>query len=217
MNAEVFWAVIGRYNESTWVFQILLLLLLGAGLWGSYVGKTPWMAKMVLGVANLFIAAVFFGVFGTQPIQKLFALPLYLGCGILFLYESVQHRSDPLQLPQKLQSGLMLLFILYPLISFLLGNRFPRMVTYVMPCPIASLSIVVYAGYQRKNRLLLLLLSLWGLTGVKSVFVYAWEDLILLICGVYCTYLFIMECRRVSRNKKIIAGETADTGRRGDT
>lgn len=50
---------------------------------------------------------------------------------------------------------LMALYLLYPLISVVLGNSFPQMVTHIMPCPIVSLSITVYAGYKRKNKLLI--------------------------------------------------------------
>ena len=69
-----------------------------------------------------------------------------------------------------LQATLLALYLLYPFVSAFLGNSFPQMVTYIMPCPVVSLSITVYAGYKNKNKLLLALLTLWGLTGIKSVF-----------------------------------------------
>ena len=37
---------------------------------------------------------------------------------------------------------------------------------------------------------LLILLTRWGLTGIKSFFFNALEDIILLICGLYCGYYF---------------------------
>ena len=36
------------------------------------------------------------------------------------------------------------------------------MVTYIMPCPVVNISIVIYACYQRKSRLLPALLTVWG-------------------------------------------------------
>ena len=56
-----------------------------------------------------------------------------------------------------------------------------------MPCPVISLSIVVYAGYKRTNKVLLALLTIWGLTGIKSIIFNAYEDTILLIGGLYDT------------------------------
>ena len=116
-------------------------------------------------------------------------------CGFLFLYECLHNKNDILERPNLFQIILLLLYCLYPLISLVLGNQFPQMVTHIMPCPIVSLSIAVYAGYKRKSKLLLLLLTIWGLTGIKSVIFAAYEDIILLICGIYGLYLLAKEFR----------------------
>lgn len=185
MDAAAFWKVIGEYNSQTLPMQALLGLFLAAGLILSYLGKVRWSAKLALGLANLWIGLLFFGAYGTEPIQKFFAMPLYLGCGALFLYECVRHKEDRLEKPSRVQACLLLLFLLYPAVSLLLGNRFPAMVTYVMPCPVVSLSLAVYSGYGKRNRLLMALLTIWGLTGIKSLLFHAYEDLILLLCGIY--------------------------------
>lgn len=195
MDAQTFWNVIGAYNGHTWGLQLILLLFLLVMLALSYAGKAPWAAKLALGIANLWIAFAFFGRYGTEPVQTYFALPLFLLCGILFLFESWRGRRDLLRRPTAVQGLLLLLYLLYPLFSALLGSRFPQMVTHIMPCPIASLSTVVYSGYRRKNRLLLVLLTIWGLTGVKSVLFRAYEDIILLLCGLYGAVLLARELR----------------------
>lgn len=194
MNAQAFWNVIGNYNEQTKILQIGLLISVIVAIALSYMRKVNWAAKFALGITNLFIGIAFFAWYGTEPIQRFFALPLYLLCGILFLYESWHNKDD--QLDPPVQSLLIVLYLLYPLISFALGNRFPQMVTYVMPCPIVSLSITVYAAYKRKNILLLILLTVWGLTGIKSIIFNAYEDIILLICGFYGVALLVDEIKR---------------------
>lgn len=195
MDAQAFWNVIGMYNSQTVVFQIILALFLVAALVLSYTGKNRWVAKLALGIANLFIGIVFFQIFGTEPIQKFFALPLYLICGCLFIFESIKNKTDVLQKPNKWHIILLSLYVLYPFVSFTLGNTFPQLVTYIMPCPVISLSIAVYSGYQKKNMVLLLLLTIWGLTGIKSLIFSAYEDVILLICGVYGIYLIYKEIK----------------------
>ena len=196
MDAQVFWDVIGRYNQQTLAIQILLLVFVLSAVSISFAGKVQWLAKLALGVANLFIGIVFFGIYGTEPIQMFFALPLYLVCGGLFLYESLRSREDALGRPDGWQAALLVLYALYPAVSILLGNRFPRMVTHIMPCPVVSLSIAVYAGYQKKNLVLLALLTMWGLTGVKSLIFSAYEDIILLICGIYGVVLTAKELKK---------------------
>ncbi len=196
MNAQVFWNVIGNYNEQTKIVQIALLILMILSIALSYIRKINWAAKFTLGIVNLFIGIVFFAWYGTEPIQKFFALPLYLLCGTLFLYESWHNKNDLLEKPTPFQSLLIVLYLLYPLISVVLGNNFPQMVTYIMPCPIVSLSITVYAGYKRKNKLLLIILTVWGLTGIKSIIFSAYEDIILLLCGFYGIVLLVNEIKQ---------------------
>lgn len=185
MDAQAFWNVIGNYNKQTWIIQIILFTFMLLAIMLSYMQKVKWAAKFSLGIVNLFIGIAFFAWYGTEPIQKFFALPLYLLCGGLFIYESWRSKEDMIKRPNLIQITLLLLYLLYPAVSMLLGNSFPQMVTYIMPCPVISLSIAVYAGYKRKNKVLLTLLTIWGLTGIKSVIFNAYEDIILLIAGIY--------------------------------
>lgn len=110
------------------------------------------------------------------------------------MYERWHSQNDILQKPNIVQ-GILLLCLLYPIVSVLLGNSFPQMVTYIMPCPVVSLSIIVYAGYRNKNKLLLTLLTIWGLTGIKSVIFNVYEDTILLVCGLYGVASLFKEIR----------------------
>lgn len=200
MDAQAFWTVIGNYNKNTIMIQAIFFAFLAIAILLSYTKKVPSVVKVALGAANLYIGVVFFMLYGTQPIQKFFALPLFLAIGALFLYESWKNKNDFLQRPTLFQLVLLILYILYPIISFLLGNRFPEIVTFIMPCPVVSLSIVIYAGYKQKNKLLLLLLTIWGLTGIKSVMFNAYEDIILLICGLYGVVLLVREMKKSSKS-----------------
>ena len=155
MDASVFWSVIGAYNRQTVMLQVFLLALLSAALSVAYRHRRGRPAWLALGVAHLFIGIVFFGIYGTEPIQKYFAMPLFVLCGFLFLYEGIWHKSGVLDRPTRAQWVLLALYVLYPLISALLGNRFPTLVTHIMPCPVAYLGLVVYAGCRRKNVVLL--------------------------------------------------------------
>lgn len=196
MDAQVFWDVIGNYNEKTWVIQIPLLIFVLLAVILSYKGKVKWAVKFALGILNLFIGIVFFAWYGTEPIQRYFALPLYLVCGGLFIYESWHNKDDVIMKPNMIQKILLIFYFFYPFVSMLLGNSFPQMVTYIMPCPVISLSMIIYAGYKRKNKILLALLTIWGLTGIKSIIFNAYEDIILLICGLYGAVLFVNEMKK---------------------
>lgn len=45
----------------------------------------------------------------------------------------------------------------------------------------------------------LALLTVWGLTGIKSVIFSAYEDIILLICGLYGVVLLVSEIKHSSK------------------
>ena len=60
MDAQVFWNVIGNYNEQTIMIQIGLFLFLILAIILSYVKKVKCAAKVALGIANLFIGIMFF-------------------------------------------------------------------------------------------------------------------------------------------------------------
>lgn len=193
MEANVFWDIISQYNQNTWIFQVLLFCLFILSFVLAYTKKLYHYPKLALGILNVYIAIVFFLYYGTEPIQIYFALPLYMVIGILFFYEAFKRKNDLFQKPDTVQILLLFLVLFYPFVSLLLGNSFPAMVTYIMPCPVISLSIVIYSCYKYKNKYLLLLMAIWGLTGIKAFFFNALEDIILLICGIYCLFLFIKE------------------------
>jgi len=196
MDVNKFWEIIGQYNSQTIFIQIFLFILGIISFFLSYTESIKWIIKLVLGITILFIGIVHFGYFGTEIIQKYFALPLFIICGLLFIYESFKNKQDVLDKFNKLQIVLFILYLLYPLISFVLGNKFPRMVTYIMPCPYISVSIIIYSGYRIKNKLLLIMMALWGLTGVKAFVANAYEDLILLVCGFYCIYVLKKQTKK---------------------
>jgi len=195
MDVNIFWEIIGEYNNKTIIVQIILFVLGIFAFILSYAGRIKWIIKFTLGIIILYIGIVYFGYYGTEIIQKYFAFPLFIISGLLFIFESIKNKQDILEKFDKIQFILLFLYLLYPLVSFILGNRFPKMVTYIMPCPIISVSIVIYSAYKIKNKLLLVCMALWGLTGVKAFVANAYEDIILLICGVYCIYLLINQIR----------------------
>lgn len=191
MNASAFWNVISEYNKHTLFIQVILLALIAISIILAYVKHYYFLPKITLGISCLFIGVVLFLYYGTQPIQFFFAAPLYIVSGTLFIYEAKVNKADLLEKPAIITSILLVIVLLYPLISHLLGHNYPATVLLMMPCPMVSLCILIYSCYKRKNRLLMLLLILWGMTGVKSLIFNAYEDLILLTCGFYGIYLMI--------------------------
>jgi len=205
MNADTFWDIIALYNRQTWIIQLIFMLLIAFSFILTIRNKLQWLPKIILGIANIYMGIVFFLYYGTEPVQHYFAAPLFMAAGALFLWEGIRYRDDVFISFNRTQWVLFIIVLLYPGVSFLLGNSFPKMVVYIMPCPLISFSIVLYSGYKRKNLILLVLLILWGLTGIKSFFFNALEDTILLMCGIYGLRLLFFELRKRGKMSNAIA------------
>lgn len=204
MNAEAFWSVIANYNSATIFLQFGLLLLLIAGCIAARREATfGYLPKVIYGAISLYMAVVFFLIYGTEPVQHFFAFPLFLLLGITFIYEGIRNKADVFQRLTVPQWVLIALVALYPLASVVQGKQFPEMLLYIMPCPVVCMGVILWLGYQKKNLFSLSLLTLWGLTGIKAFFFNAYEDIILLAVGIYALMLLIMNLRRRAAEKSL--------------
>ncbi len=165
-----------------WIALILLGYIGGKMLYEGIKCKETEEEKTIVGLKGLLVQGI---------ATSIDALSVGFTISDYNWKEAWHNKYDELNKPNRFEIVLLILYGLYPLVSYLFGNGFPQMVTYVMPCPIVSLSLAVYAGYSHKNRLLLLLLTIWGLTGVKSIIFNTYEDIILLMCGIYGVYLLV--------------------------
>lgn len=196
MNTVTFWNVIAHYNTETIAVQGILFILMTGSIFLAYWKKIFFLPKLSFAVNFLFLGTVFFLYYGTEPIQTFFAAPLFIACGILLMYEAFKNKADAIQKPTVPTMILLVVALLYPFISYLLGNVYPTATLYIMPCPMVSLSLLVYSCYNKKNNLLFVLFILWGMTGIKSLFFNVYEDLILLACGIYGIYLMVKERKK---------------------
>lgn len=95
----------------------------------------------------------------------------------------------------------LILYILYPLFSLLLGHQFPKMITLVMPCPIVALAMtLLMASKERIDKVLFILLLIWALTGFpKSIMFNAYEDIILFLSGLYGIVCYVTSKQKHQR------------------
>lgn len=195
MNTQSFWSVIANYNQATVLIQMILGACMVLACIIARKNKMKWLPKVVYGIICIFLAFVFFLKYGTEPIQYFFAFPLFLLLGIVFIYEAFKNKNEEFQKFTKLQWGLVILVMIYPLVSIVQGKSFPAMLLYIMPCPVVCIGIIIWQSYKNKNLISLSLLTIWGLTGLKAFFFNAYEDLILLAMGLLALGLLVKEIR----------------------
>jgi len=194
-SPELFWSVVAAYNEATWGIQILLLAV-GTGLTGVTLARptraTQAALKGFLAVAFAWLAVAFFFLRDASPIGRYFAGPLFVACAALFAWDIHAGRIHFALPPERWRRigtfALLALTLLYPLVSFLLGHRYPRLTMPVMPCPLTVYALALLtAAFPHVDKKLYGLLLVWAALGLPKVFGLfdVREDSILFAAGVY--------------------------------
>ena len=202
-TAELFWNVIGDYNQSTVAINIIFsTVTIGILLYAQYrqgVGVSRLM-KLWFGIESLYIAVVFFFIHDGSGTALLLGGPLFIIISALLILDSmkpaVMRRANPVEIV------LYSVISLYPMFSFILGHEYPRMVLPLMPCPLVSYILVTYTRYEKRNLILELLLVFWAVTGLpKAVIFNVPEDIILFLAGIYFIVFRYIEYKKKCREQ----------------
>ena len=197
MDAQAFWSVIGAYNEQTAALQAGLLLFAVAAVIASYSCKVKWAAKFGPWDHSLIDwRCVFCLVWNGAYSKNISRFRCTCFVALCFCMRAgttgmTALRSQWLAAPAA-GSLSALPADLLPAGKPLSANGDS---ISCLPCPLSAWGLPYTRGYSRKNKLLLALLTIWGLTGIKSVIFSAYEDIILLICGIYGVTLFLRETK----------------------
>ena len=142
-SVEQFFEVFARYNQSVWPMQVILnllafaaiVLLFRAGLWQSR------FVSAVLSFLWVWMAIAYhFAFFATiNPAAWLFGC-LFLAGALWFVWIGVIKGNIQFHAASGIRSwtgGLLITFalIIYPVLGYLLGHRYPAVPTFGLPCP----------------------------------------------------------------------------------
>ena len=194
-NAEQFFGVFARYNESVWPAQIALngaalacialLFRPDAGRWISALLALLWL-WVALAYHFAFFAAI-------NPAAWLFG-GVTLAGALAFLWLGTilaKLRFAPAGGRRGAIGWMLLAYALagYPLLGYLLGHRYPAAPTFGVPCPttIFTLGLLLFASAP-VPRLAFLVPVLWAAVGSTAAFALGVvEDYGLLVAGIIGT------------------------------
>jgi hypothetical protein len=151
---DQFFAVFARYNDAITPAQ-LLLLLLGLGAVLLALRPTRWSDRVigaVLAALGAWMGIMYHWRFfrTINPIATVFGALFVLEAGLLLWYAVVRPQLVFVAgLSVKGALGLILLvyaFAVYPAVGYLLGQRYPALPTFGLPCPttIATLALLLW-------------------------------------------------------------------------
>ena len=188
---------IARYNEGTWIPQIIITLagiLLTILLYHRPTLGVKRSMKAYMVFLNGWIAVVYYLTYGGIRSYH-YILAIFWGIlALIWLWDLITGYTtfERNYRYGRLVAILYAMPFLYPLLSWIRGMEFPMMTTTVMPCSVAVFTIGLLLGFSRKvNLLIILFLCHWALIAFSKIYVYQIpEDTLLAAATVPAIYLF---------------------------
>ncbi len=197
---EIFWRTIAYYNNSTWMFQVAIVLI-GILLTILLIRKPTQQLKLGMKIyligLNIWIAVVYYSIYCRERDFNN-VLSVFWGImALIWIGDAIKghttfnrtHKHD------FLAYLLMLMPLLYPVASLIRGLSFPEMTSPVMPCSVAVFTIGLLLLFsERVNMFIVLFLCHWSIIAIsKTYFFDIPEDFLLASASVPALYLFFKE------------------------
>jgi hypothetical protein len=174
-TAGDFFAVFGRYNETVWPLQAVLIALAAVALLGVVRGgiRGRRLTFAILGFLWLWMAFVYHAAFfaAINPAAWLFAA-LFAAGGVTFGWavRAAAAGGGRSRGPRAGAGWLLVAYALagYPAIAFLAGQRYPQVPTFGLPCPTTIFTLGVLLLLAAPPRRLFVVPLIWAAIGTSA-------------------------------------------------
>jgi hypothetical protein len=191
---EQFFAVFARYNRDVWPMQVVLIavaILILAMLFSGREWASRQIAKLLAALwAWMAIVYHFKHFSGINQAAWVFGAVFLLGSFAFVWYGVVKDRLvfRPVAGARGVAGGALIVFalVLYPVIGYALGHRYPATPTFGLPCPttIFTLGLLLFAVHPVPRWVFVVPLA-WAAVGSVAAFqLGVLEDLALLVAGI---------------------------------
>jgi hypothetical protein len=175
---EIFWKTIAEYNYSTWIYQ-LVLILIGLVLTTMLIHKPKEWLKMTLKiyliVLYLWIAVVYYHIYCSER-KFNNVLTLFWGImAIIWIWDAIKgHTTFNRKYKYDFLAYLLLAMpFLYPVFSVARGLTFPAITSPIMPCSVAVFSIGLLLLFSEKiNMFIVLFLCHWSMIAISKTYYF---------------------------------------------
>jgi hypothetical protein len=215
-STELFWNVIALYHERNFAFELLMIvfgIVITVLLYRKHTRLTNASMKVYLAISFGWMAVVFFWGFDRSPLSMFFAGPLFLLIALLFLVDLFLNKMDFVLPPggwQRIATfGLFTFVLIYPLVSLLLGHKYPRLSTPYLPCPLTVFALTLLsASLPRVDIKVYILLLIWSMMALPKIFGLfdVREDTLLFVAGVYGLVRLVNSWRNTKRLYRLEGG-----------
>ncbi|MFY9620602.1 MAG: DUF6064 family protein [Pyrinomonadaceae bacterium] len=204
-TVDQFLNVFARYNEAVWPAQIVLyaIALCAIGLAIQRSSDFSRSIAFLLSVLWLWSGIVYHLIFFSRinPAAYLFGV-LFIFQAFLFIYAGVLKRKISFSFPRRpygIIGGLFLVYalVIYPILSYNLGHRYPMTPTFGVPCPTIIFTFGMFLWSRRTVPIYILVIPLlWSLVGLSAALSLGMkEDFGLVIAGLLGFLLILLRNR----------------------
>lgn len=190
-SVEAFFGVFESYNLSVWPAQVLLFLIAVTCLVLLRISKKMQSIFFLLALLWLWMGGVYHFVFFSpiNPAAKVFGT-VFIIQALIFVYLAVQGKVEvSTDNPKRKWAGISLVgyaLLIYPVLGYLVGHRYPTAPTFGVPCPttIFTFGVLLFA-LQRIPWFAVLIPLLWSLVGFSAaISLSVYEDYGLFLSGI---------------------------------
>ena len=191
-TTDQFLSVFKEYNQSLWPTQVILILIALLLLYFLFREKIYSNGLISAGLALfwLWMGIVYHLIFFSQinPAAKIFGA-LFIIQAVLFIYYGIIKHNLEFKYKKNIIGFISIVFFLYalifyPLLGFALGNRYPEMPTFGLPCPTTIFTFGLIMLLENRKKQLFIIPILWSIIGFgAAIKLGIFQDIGLLIAG----------------------------------
>ena len=203
---EQFLDVFTRYNLAVWPAQIVLYVvaLCAIGLARQRSRDFSRSIACLLSFLWLWSGIIYHLIFFSRINNAAYIFGgLFIFQSCLFIYAGVWKRRLSFSIsptPYEIVGGLFVVYalVIYPVLSYKFGHRYPMTPTFGVPCPMTIFTFGIFLWTRRSVPLYLMVIPLlWSLIGLSAALSIAMtEDFGLVVAGVSSFFLIVRRNRR---------------------
>jgi hypothetical protein len=214
-TADQFLNVFARYNIAVWPAQIFLyaIALCAIGLALQYFRDFSRSITCLLSALWLWSGIAYHVMFFSRINSAAYLFgAVFIVQSFLFIHAGVWKRALSFSFERNsyaiIGGGLFLIYalVIYPLLSYELGHRYPMTPTFGVPCPITIFTFGMLLWTKRAVPLYLVIIPfLWSLVGLSAALSLGMkEDFGLVVAGVFGFLLIVLRIRKPRARHRIL-------------
>jgi hypothetical protein len=205
-TTEQFLEIFRNYNQAVFPMQVILYLVSVIAIYFAFnpTSKSDKIISLILAFLWLWMGVVYHLIFFTAINKAAYLFgAIFILQGILFLSFGVFQNKFSFEFHSGIYgfTGVILILfalIVYPILGYALGHRYPASPTFGLPCPTTIFTFGLLLLTERKCPVSILIIpTIWSVFGFSAAFHFGIvEDIGLLVSGLLTFSILLVRNKR---------------------